>query len=1033
MRKIIKAVFCLSLGLTLLSGCGKKEKQYLVPFVEDDFSNILFKFKDKKGEQEILLSSVVVNDVIDLSEDEFYKNHLNLNTPLETKYDYYTYHGSTYDNGAKFVFDHESIRTYLNNRFRGQKLQTEMKTIVNVFFTYTPDEYTIQYVGVDEDFSLKTYTVESDRNLPIPNIIDEHQNFEGWRIQGTDTIITRTPTENLSNLILEPYFTDKEYRIIYRLPIELDNPNPTSYTYFDEPINLIDFPNHPKGAYTFEGFYLNNEKITSIDPHLGKEIVIYCQFAFTTYTVNYYKAPYGFELLATYTFDYRTIDSVPVPEVPKAEKHYENGRWETTVTEFRNYDIRPVYDATIYKINYQYPFEGVVNNNITTFTAFDGVIDLIPLADSDKGYYTFDGFYLSGGKITSLDTSIGKDITIEARFKITKYEVKYYIGDSLWITDSFTFLTFKDYVQRDCPAKNNYHDQRWSELVTEIKNYTLYAQYTPDQYTVKVVTGVEGYTFNDTIVSYGEGVTYQDFADQLSYPDKYLLGLYLDNNFSVKLDLKTAVYQDITLYAKWGDIIHIQSANDWDKIVQDPTGWFILDNDISFKMESIPVINSFTGILDGQGHKIQRFSNSNTNCDATYGIFKTNNGTIKNLIIEDGSFVSTNTDGSSSCYLGVLCGKNNGTIENVDFVSVTANITANFYVTIDSFQDIKGYCFVGLCCGENQGTIKNCFIADDNQLTIKAKIGYYRTVGYSSTEYVMYGYFYYGLLVGINNGKVSNITSEGKMLINSISLKEEKKSWSYNLMSGGCRYLTRSGGIAGYNDYKGQITACVSDKVEITVDYTEPATETSFSGSNILGGIVGCNNGATEKCYTSSKTTLINKRNGDLEMGGIAGRQETDGRIKACYSDCSFSSTNSSGVIRIGGVIGYNYGSMSYCYATVSSAEISGSNKRGGGIGALVGYANDTSSNMFSLGIININNQIDILNCYDFGNATTNAILNKISIYAPEQTNTINCAGITSVNSLEALIQAAANYYFDEVDFTLYDNQLPTIEGIGKL
>jgi hypothetical protein len=194
-------------------------------------------------------------------------------------------------------------------------------------------------------------------------------------------------------------------------------------------------------------------------------------------------------------------------------------------------------------------------------------------------------------------------------------------------------------VQREVPDKAHYHNKRWSEEVTELKNYNLYARYTADQYVVKVVTGIQGYTYRDTTVTYGQGITYQEIADALSYDDKYLIGLYSDASFANKINLNSVVDKDITLYAKWGNIVHLTSPSDWNEIVQNPAGRFVLENDISFKMETIPVVDNFSGILDGQGHAIQRFSNSNTGCSSNYGLFKTNTGTIKNLTIEDVSKV----------------------------------------------------------------------------------------------------------------------------------------------------------------------------------------------------------------------------------------------------------------------------------------------------------------------------------------------------------------------------------------------------------
>ena len=829
--------------------------------------------------------------------------------------------------------------------------------------------------------------------------------------------------------MLEPVYENDVFKITYKSPITITNPNPTTYTYYDDAINLVNIENHPDGAYKFDGFYLNDEKITSINPHLGQNIEVECRFIFKEYTAKYY---IDSELVKTVTFTYKTIGSVTPPTLP-AKDHCTNARWDDKVRECKDYEIHALYDAVVYKITYTYPFEGISNDNITSFTAFDGVVNLKALADSNKGYYTFDGFYLNNQKITTLDTSIGKDITLEARYNFTEYRVNYYDDDgkTLLATDTFNYLTFNDYVQRDVPSKDHYYDGRWSKEITELKNYDIRAIYTAEQYKVNVVTGIDGYTIKEKTITYGQDIKYQDIADTLSYYDKYLIGLYSDSTFKTAINLDSLIDKSITIYVKWGNIIHLSSASDWNQIVQDPSGRFVLDNDISFTMESIPVVSNFTGILNGKGHKIQRFSNSNTSCDANYGLFKTNNGTIENLTIEDGSFVSSNVNEAAKCYLGVLCGTNKGTIEDVDFISINANITPNNYITIDYFGNANVYSYVGICCGYNQGTIRNCYIKEDNQLTIKAKMGYCRDAGASGTDYYMYDYSYYGLLAGSNSGTISNITSNGSILVNGITVSENTKNWSDSYMDG-CSYRTRSGGVVGNNETKGLVTACESD-AKITVDHSSPAVKTSYSETTRIGGIVGNNIGNVEKCHTSDEALLTNTISGDVEIGGIAGRQEDSGKTKACYSECQFSNTNSLGPIRIGGIIGYNCGSISYCHATVTEVTIGGTGKRSAGIGALVGYTNDTSSVNLSIGIINIGNEITILDCYDLGYATGSAILNKVSIYAPTQTNEIHEAGITKVDSEAELIQAARNYYFDEVDFVIYNDKLPEIQNIGKI
>ena len=64
-------------------------------------------------------------------------------------------------------------------------------------------------------------------------------------------------------------------------------------------------------------------------------------------------------------------------------------------------------------------------------------------------------------------------------------------------------------------------------------------------------------------------------------------------------------------------------------------------------------ISSFSGTLDGDGHKILNFTVSGSN--GNFGFFNTLGGTVKNLTLENATVTATGTTG----YAGVLCGQSN--------------------------------------------------------------------------------------------------------------------------------------------------------------------------------------------------------------------------------------------------------------------------------------------------------------------------------------------------------------------------------------
>ncbi len=1023
MKKLFKLCFVLSLGAAALVGCGEQDNT--VDY-SDPSLTCYFHFYIKKGEQEIEVGEYDTKDIIKLTKDQFVDRYLD--GSLEGRYPYYSYINMTYTTGTEFAFDYETTNKYLNDTPCDYSFGFLWSgSGWNVYLNYVATSYNITYVGYEDHFTDKNhYSIENQ--FELPQITEEtHRKFVGWKIQGTEVMLSSTPNTDLRNLVLEPVFENNTYKISYTCPIEVSNDNPTTFTYYDDTLPLTNLKDDPNGAYTFDGFYLDNKKITSIDPRVGKDITIECRFNFTEYTAKYFVDD---ELVETKTFTMLTLKDYVEPEVPNKD-HY-NGAWSAKVEKTQNYEINAVY--TEKKDEYKITYEGVKgadNPNPTAYSFFDDVIELKPLESNEK--ITFNGWKIDGKTVTSFNPKdYLKDITIVADIEVKEYTITYYVGEEIIKTDKITFETLANYSMPNVPSKEHYVG-KWDLKVDSLKDYTVRAIYELEKFTVKVVTNIEGYSVDDINVEYGS--TYQDVIDQIEYDDKFISAVYSDEALTTSVTLSSLIDKNITIYLKWETLVKISSLEDWSKIVNNPSSNFVLTSDISFKGGDIPVVSNFTGVLDGNGHKITRFAVSNTNCAATYGLFIVNSGTIKNLIIEDGTFVAKNADGSSTASIGLLCGNNKGTIENVDFNTVTANITTSFWIRIDDFQNHTGYLYSGLLCGNNQGTIKNCFVDSETKATFKTRLGYSRTSGTSSTKYVFDGYTYHGLIAGLNTGKVENITCDGQIVLDSITLDENAPgTWDVS-MKGGCKYHPRVGGLVGRNREQGVVSKSISS-ASISLKYGVPATryDNPYESANVVGGVVGISESEINSCQATSTASIIIYANGNTELGGIAGRMEANSVLKACYSECRFSISNSSGSIYIGGISGRNHGAISYCHASLIYVTIVSTSNRSQAVGGLVGDTTDTSSIMLSVAYVNLVSNITCINCYALGYVSASAMLNKITVYAPTQSTTIlTNENITSVESMDDLYQKVEDYHFDELDFTLYDDKLPTIEGIGKI
>jgi len=156
-----------------------------------------------------------------------------------------------------------------------------------------------------------------------------------------------------------------------------------------------------------------------------------------------------------------------------------------------------------------------------------------------------------------------------------------------------------------------------------------------------------------------------------------------------------------------------------------------------------------------------------------------------------------------------------------------------------------------------------------------------------------------GSLVGLlSSGKITNCYVEG----GSVS-----GNW-------------RPGGLVGHND-EGTITNCYSN--------------TSVSGNNYVGGLVGDNGGTITNCYSTASVS------GDWFVGGLVGDNQF-GTITNRYSTTSVSGNN-----YVGGLVGDNeLGTITNCY---SAGSVTGTTAVGGLAGR---NHNGTISNCYSTGSV---------------------------------------------------------------------------------
>lgn len=194
---------------------------------------------------------------------------------------------------------------------------------------------------------------------------------------------------------------------------------------------------------------------------------------------------------------------------------------------------------------------------------------------------------------------------------------------------------------------------------------------------------------------------------------------------------ETAIYQagrkTVTVTVIPEDYTEIRDISGLSAIRNDPAGKYILTKDIDMTQATASggdndcgtgwdSIESFSGTLDGNGHKIIGMRIEGEIATQCIGLFESlkGTGTVKNLGMVD-SNIGVRCKYIYECHIGAIAGESYGTIENC---YTGGSITVE--ESIDSF-------LVGGLVGYNGGTINNCFNACDinvkNEVTIANYIG----------------------------------------------------------------------------------------------------------------------------------------------------------------------------------------------------------------------------------------------------------------------------------------------------------------------
>ncbi len=485
--------------------------------------------------------------------------------------------------------------------------------------------------------------------------------------------------------------------------------------------------------------------------------------------------------------------------------------------------------------------------------------ETVKLPTVEKEGHTFLGWFV-GDKPASESDTYTADTTITAKWQVTQVTVQFLNHlDQLMseqVVDWGSAAVAPEPIAEIQGIPFKEWDTDYSSCKSDLVIRPIYARRT---YTVSFNVGADATAVESQTVYYGETPVKPEDPDNMGCS---LEGWYLDADFTTLYLFDTALDADTTIYAKFiADYLPIRSAADLIAISEAPNLKYVLLSDIDLGGNEWHPIESFTGALDGNGHKIYNFSMASTGTHLAF--INQNSGLIKNLSFD--RFSIEYQPSGATAHASVIAASNTGTIRNCQVLSGSFTTKLN-WISANSTMNA----FIAAVSGYNTGIVKNC--VNNVDISIQVSTGSYGG-GYSwETNYTTINLYTAGI-VGSNLGTVKEAEAYGKLGITQSSTGVGSHGYCYNHFW--------VGGLVGSNGVNAEISESAS-YVQIVGN---------FGGSmntkeTYMGLIAGVNNSVLNDCLANGIITVTNESSAlGGTIGGAVGSNMTERNINNVYAD----------------------------------------------------------------------------------------------------------------------------------------------------
>ena len=364
------------------------------------------------------------------------------------------------------------------------------------------------------------------------------------------------------DLTINAVYTPITYDITYENTLGAANNNPATYN-IETAITLADITSP---GYTFEGWFIGEEKVESIELGSYGDITLTAKWAVITYNITYIyddtmgDLAEGAQLKSTYTIE-EQFDFTPLVCHTTGynfagwftQKDLGTGEQVTGVSLGSTGDITVYaqWGLEVYSIFYR-GTEGAENSNPVTYTIESETFTIAPLS---RAGYNFLGWFEADGETpaqTTVSTGSYGGLEFYAKWQVVGYTITYNMYDGEWEGEAspaaYTIeesVTFTDLVREGYFFAGWYSLAEGGELTTGIAlgstgNVTVYARWINfDPEGGSEINYEMEYSSSGLTKPEDPSKDYYDFG-----------GWFTDESFEDEFDFSLPE-RSLTLYAKW--------------------------------------------------------------------------------------------------------------------------------------------------------------------------------------------------------------------------------------------------------------------------------------------------------------------------------------------------------------------------------------------------------------------------------------------------------------------------------------------------